>query len=88
MKGAAATRQRRLQLQISYGRALMRSKGFGAAETKAAFTRAKELAASTPALNDSPHITVCGLAACCAASWRRHERRRKFFCAKRTLRAA
>ena len=49
VKGAAATRQRRLQLQTSYGRALMWSKGFGAAETNAAFTRAKELAASSPA---------------------------------------
>ena len=54
MKNAAATRQRRLQLQTSYGRALMWSKGFGAAETKAAFTRAKELAASTPAAERFP----------------------------------
>ena len=45
MKNAAVTRQRRLKLQTSYGQAMMLSKGFGAEETKAAFTRAQELAA-------------------------------------------
>ena len=49
VKNAAASHQRRLRLQISYGQALMWSKGFGATETKAAFTRAKELAASSSA---------------------------------------
>ena len=34
----------RLKLQTSYGQAVMWSKGFGAAETKAAFSRARELA--------------------------------------------
>jgi predicted ATPase len=45
VKNAAATRQRRLKLQTSYGQALLWSKGFGAEETKVALTRAKELAA-------------------------------------------
>jgi len=45
VRNAAAARQRRLKLQTSYGQALLWSKGFAADETKAAFTRAKELAA-------------------------------------------
>jgi predicted ATPase len=45
VKNAVAARQRRLKLQTSYGQALLWSKGFSADETKAAFTRAKELAA-------------------------------------------
>ncbi len=45
VKNAAASRQRRLKLQTSYGQALFWSKGFGAEETKAAFIRAQELAA-------------------------------------------
>jgi class 3 adenylate cyclase/predicted ATPase len=49
VKNVAATRQRRLKLQTSYGKALMWSKGFGAAETKAAFSRAGELASGTAA---------------------------------------
>ncbi len=36
---------RRLKLQTSYGHAMMFSRGFGSQETKAAFTRAHELAA-------------------------------------------
>jgi class 3 adenylate cyclase/predicted ATPase len=44
VKAAAASRQRRLKLQTSYGQAMMWSKGFGAEETKAAFGRAQELA--------------------------------------------
>jgi predicted ATPase len=44
VRDAAAVRQRRLRLQISYGQALMWSKGFGALETSAAFARARELA--------------------------------------------
>ena len=44
MKNAASARQRRLKLQTSYGRAMMWSRGFGAEEAKAAFTRAKDLA--------------------------------------------
>jgi predicted ATPase len=47
VKNATASRQRRLKLQTSYGQALLWSKGFGAAETKVAFSRAKELAADT-----------------------------------------
>ncbi len=45
VRNAAASRQRRLKLQTSYGQALMWSKGFGAEETKAAFARARELIA-------------------------------------------
>jgi predicted ATPase len=44
VKNAAATRQRRLELQTSYGRAMMWSRGFSSEEAKAAFTRAQELA--------------------------------------------
>ncbi len=47
VKNAAASRQRRLQLQNKLGQALIWSKGYGAEETKAAFKRAKELAAGT-----------------------------------------
>ena len=54
MKNAAAARQRRLKLQTSYGQALLWSKGFGAAETKAAFNRAKELGAGTAAAERFP----------------------------------
>ena len=43
--GAATLASRRLQLQASYGQALMWSRGYSAVETKAAFTRAQELAA-------------------------------------------
>jgi predicted ATPase len=46
-KNAAASRQRRLKLQTDLGRALMWSRGFGAEESKAAFIRARELAAVT-----------------------------------------
>ena len=44
VKNAAASRQRRLKLQTSYGYAMMLSRGFGAEETRAAFNRAQELA--------------------------------------------
>ena len=40
-----ASAGQRLKLQTSYGQALLWSKGYGAKETKAAFTRAEELAA-------------------------------------------
>ena len=45
VKNAAASRQRRLKLQTSYGQALMLSRGYGAEESRAAFMRAHELAA-------------------------------------------
>ena len=45
VKNAAASLQRRLELQTSYGQALLWSRGFAATETRAAFTRARELAA-------------------------------------------
>ena len=38
--------KQRLRLQISYGQAVMWSRGYGAEKTKAAFTRARELATS------------------------------------------
>jgi predicted ATPase len=44
VKNAAALRQRRLQLQISLGNALIWVKGFQAPETSSAFARARELA--------------------------------------------
>ncbi len=44
LKKAAASRQRRLQLQTGYGKAVMLSRGFGSEEAKAAFARARELA--------------------------------------------
>ena len=44
VRNAVAARQRRLQLQTAYGQAMMLSRGFGAEETVAAFTRAQELA--------------------------------------------
>ncbi|MBV9198294.1 MAG: hypothetical protein JOY83_00890 [Alphaproteobacteria bacterium] len=44
VKNAAALRQRRLQLQISLGNALIWAKGYQAPETSAAFARARELA--------------------------------------------
>ena len=47
MKTAVAQRERRLRLQTDYGRAVMYSRGFAAAETKSAFARAMELAART-----------------------------------------
>ncbi|HKN29336.1 MAG TPA: AAA family ATPase [Roseiarcus sp.] len=45
VKSAAALRRQRLHLQISYGKAVMWSRGYGAEETKSAFARAQELAA-------------------------------------------
>jgi predicted ATPase len=47
LKNTAAARQRRLQLQTAYGRALMWSKGISSEEARAAFARAQELAAGT-----------------------------------------
>jgi hypothetical protein len=47
VKNAAASRQRRLQLQTDYGQALLWSRGFGSKEAKAAFDRAEELAVGT-----------------------------------------
>jgi class 3 adenylate cyclase/tetratricopeptide (TPR) repeat protein len=44
VKNAATSRQRRLQLQTSYSKALMLSQGFGSEEAKAAFAHAQELA--------------------------------------------
>ena len=44
VKNAEASRQRRLQLQTSYSKALMWSQGYGSGEAKAAFARALELA--------------------------------------------
>jgi hypothetical protein len=46
VKNSAASRQRRLKLQTGLGKALMFSRGFGAEESKAAFIRARELAAA------------------------------------------
>jgi class 3 adenylate cyclase/predicted ATPase len=45
VKNAAASRQRRLQLQTSLGQAMMYSRGFASDESKTAFARARTLAA-------------------------------------------
>jgi class 3 adenylate cyclase/predicted ATPase len=50
VKAEAARRQRLTQLQVVYGNALSAARGYGAPETKAAFTRARELA---PAIGDA-----------------------------------
>ena len=47
VKAAEAQRRRRLHLQTAYGQAMMWAKGFAAEETKAAFSRATDLAAKT-----------------------------------------
>ena len=44
VKNAAASRQRRLQLQTNYSKAVMLSRGFGSEEAKAAFAHVQELA--------------------------------------------
>jgi len=46
VKNAAASRQRRLQLQTNYSKALMLSRGFGSEDAKAAFTHTQELAST------------------------------------------
>ena len=45
VKAAVVAQRQRLHLQISYGQAVMWSRGYAAEETKAAFARAQELAA-------------------------------------------
>jgi predicted ATPase len=45
VKRAAAFRKRQVDLQLSYGNALIQTRGHGASETMAAFARARELAA-------------------------------------------
>jgi tetratricopeptide (TPR) repeat protein len=45
VKSAAASRQRRLQLQTRYGQAMMYSRGYASDESKTAFARARTLAA-------------------------------------------
>ena len=47
VNAAEAQRQRRLHLQTQYGQAMMWAKGFAAEETRAAFSRATDLAANT-----------------------------------------
>ncbi len=69
VKNAAASRQRRLKLQTSYGQALMWSKGYAAEETKAAISRAQELAGNTDNMpSDLLPITGSGPAVCCGPS--------------------
>ena len=52
MKSAAASRQRRLKLQTAYGNALIAARGYQAADTTAAFLRARELAAGVEDLSE------------------------------------
>ncbi len=51
---AVASASQRLKLQTDYGKAMMWSKGYGAAETKAAFSRASELAVGAAAAERFP----------------------------------
>jgi tetratricopeptide (TPR) repeat protein len=60
VKEFTASRHRRLQLQTSYSRAVMYSKGFGSDEAKAAFARARELAEGVGNV-DERFITLYGL---------------------------
>ena len=61
----------RLRLQVAYGQALMACKGYGAAETTAAFARARELVSTIEDTGERFAIsTVCGLAASFVASSR------------------
>ena len=59
----------RLKLQTSYGHAMMFSRGFGPQETKAAFTRAHELAART----DSPAERFAAYTGVLVGAWMRGE---------------
>jgi class 3 adenylate cyclase/tetratricopeptide (TPR) repeat protein len=52
VEAATASRKRRVQLQVAYGNALIAARGYGAPETKAAFERARELAAEIEDAND------------------------------------
>ena len=52
VKSAAASRQRRLKLQTAYGNALIAARGYQAADTTAAFVRARELAAGVEDLSE------------------------------------
>jgi predicted ATPase len=61
VKAVTAQRERRLRLQTSYGQAMMWSKGFAAAETKAAFARAGEFAGLA---GDAPARFVAYYAEC------------------------
>jgi class 3 adenylate cyclase/tetratricopeptide (TPR) repeat protein len=53
---ASASANRRLKIQTDLGKALMWSRGFGAQETKAAFIRARELAAAID--NPTERLTI------------------------------
>ena len=57
VKRAAAFRKRQVDLQLSYGNALIAARGHGASETTAAFARARELAAGIA----NPEPSNCGL---------------------------
>ena len=61
VKVEAAQRRRRLDLQTSYGRALLWAKGFAAEETKVAFARVQEIAgfAKEPAARIAIHDAEC-----------------------------
>jgi tetratricopeptide (TPR) repeat protein len=54
VKAAIARRERRLQLHVSYGNALMAVRGYGASETAEAFARAHESAAGEMHARDRP----------------------------------
>ena len=52
VRNAAALRKRQIDLQLSYGNALIATRGHGAVETTAAFARARELASGVDDITD------------------------------------
>ena len=70
VKNAAAARQRRLQLQTSYGQALLWSKGYADKEAKAAFARAAETRQLESKIrpSGSKFTMANALGICCAAN--------------------
>jgi hypothetical protein len=70
-KTAGVSGERR-QLHVAYGNALLHVRGYGAPEATEAFARARERAdIDKDAPNGWRPITVCGLAATFAGSFRR-----------------
>jgi predicted ATPase len=69
VKAAIAQRRRRLDLQTSYGQALLLGKGFAAEETRAAFARAREFARP----NENPAARFAAFYAQCLGSYFRGE---------------
>ena len=61
VKNTASSQQRRLQLQTSYGQAMLHARGYSTPETTAAFARARELTAGIADPSErSPFYSVSG----------------------------